>query len=116
MIRRRSGPLAEADGPDAGTFVTCGTGPNGGRPAGGTFRYSTGHDSRSLFYSTDVATLQETYPEIPALRPVSDGTRLVVSEPIGDLRGLWNTVPESSYGVIHAGQDEMYAFRPVSPN
>ena len=31
---------------------------------------------------------------------VSDETRIIVSEPIVDLPGAWNEVPESSYGVI----------------
>ncbi|HEX2357083.1 MAG TPA: class II glutamine amidotransferase [Micromonosporaceae bacterium] len=80
------------------------------------FRYSTQHDSRSLFYSTDVRTLRELHPEIPALRLVSDEARLIVSEPLGDLPGAWNAVPESTYGVIQAGQDEMRTFRPQSPS
>jgi hypothetical protein len=43
---------------------------------------------------------------------VSEETRLVVSEPLGDLAGAWNEVPESSYGVVHHGHDEPHPFRP----
>src|SRR5262249_37387468 len=76
------------------------------------FRYSTQRTSRSLYYSTDVSTLRELHPDNPVLAGVSDETRLVVSEPIGDLPGAWNEVPESTYGVIQQGQDEMHLFQP----
>jgi predicted glutamine amidotransferase len=76
------------------------------------FRYSSEHRSRSLFYSTNVLTLRELHPEVAALELVSDETRLVVSEPLGDLPGAWNQVPESSWGVIQEGADEMHPFMP----
>jgi glutamine amidotransferase len=76
------------------------------------FRYSTERQSRSLFYSTDVDALRALHPEVTHLRLVSDETRIVVSEPLGDLSEAWNPVPESSYGVIQEGQDEM---RPLVP-
>ena len=38
---------------------------------------------------------------------VDDETRLVVSEPLGDLAGAWNEVPESSWGVVQPGQDRL---------
>jgi glutamine amidotransferase len=79
------------------------------------FRYSSEHDSRSLFYSTDVATLRTQHPDNPILHMVSDESRLVVSEPLGDLAGAWNEVPESSWGVIKEGQDELHSFTPRSP-
>jgi predicted glutamine amidotransferase len=79
------------------------------------FRYSSEHDSRSLFYSTDVATLRDQHPDNPVLHMVSDESRLVVSEPLGDLAGAWNAVPESSWGVIKAGQDELHPFSPRAP-
>ena len=79
------------------------------------FRYSSEGKSRSLFYSTDVAALRAQYPDNPILQAVSDETRLVVSEPLGDLAGAWNEVPESSYGVVQEGQDEMRPFTPRPP-
>ena len=79
------------------------------------FRYSSEGKSRSLFYSTRVDTLREQYPDNPVLHGLSDETRLVVSEPLGDLAGAWNEVPESSYGVIQAGQDELRPFKPRPP-
>jgi predicted glutamine amidotransferase len=79
------------------------------------FRYSSEGRSRSLFYSTRVDTLREQHPEVEVLRQLSDESRLVVSEPLGDLKGAWNEVPESSYGVVQAGEDELLPFRPVAP-
>jgi hypothetical protein len=38
----------------------------------------------------------------------------VVSEPLVDLPGAWNEVPESSYGVVREGDDELRPFRPVA--
>ena len=49
------------------------------------------------------------------LHEVSDESRLVVSEPLGDLAGAWNEVPESSYGVLREGQDELHPFTPRPP-
>jgi predicted glutamine amidotransferase len=79
------------------------------------FRYSSERQSRSLFFSTNVLTLRELYPENELLRGVSDEARLVVSEPLGDeLPGAWNEVPEGSYGVIQPGADELHPFTPTA--
>ena len=79
------------------------------------FRYSSEGRSRTLFYSTRVDTLRQQHPEVEVLRRLSDESRLVVSEPLGDLKGAWNEVPESSYGVVQAGQDELRPFTPRPP-
>jgi glutamine amidotransferase len=80
------------------------------------FRYSSERQSRSLFYSTDVVTLRQLHPELEVLEGLSDESRLIVSEPLRDLPGAWNEVPESSYGVVRAGQDELRAFTPRVPS
>jgi predicted glutamine amidotransferase len=77
------------------------------------FRYSSEGDSRSLYFSTDIATLKTLYPEDARLQGLGDESRLVVSEPLGELAGAWNEVPESSWGVIKPGQDEMHDFTPT---
>ena len=79
------------------------------------FRYSSEGRSRTLFYSTRVDTLREQHPEVEILQRVSHESRLVVSEPLGDLVGAWNEVPEAHYGVVRAGQDELHAFEPQPP-
>ena len=76
------------------------------------FRYSSEEQSRSLYYSTKVQTLRELHPELARLQEVSDHTRIIVSEPLGELAGAWNEVPESSYGVVCGGEDELHTFRP----
>ena len=77
------------------------------------FRYSSERDSRTLFYSTDVRTVRRLHPELALLQDVSDESRIIVSEPLGDLSGAWNEVPESSYGVVQDGDDELHAFHPI---
>ena len=76
------------------------------------FRYSTVGTPPSLFYSTKVETLRNLYPEKSGLERLSDESRLVVSEPLGDLEGVWNEVPPSSYGIIKGGEDELKPFNP----
>ena len=74
------------------------------------FRYSTEGIPPSLYYSTNVETLREQYPESPIFQNLSVESRLVVSEPLGDLVGAWNEVAPSSYGQIKAGQDALHPF------
>ena len=79
------------------------------------FRYSSERKSRSLFYTTDVPTLRKLYPERHDLQGFSEDARLIVSEPLGDVAGVWNEVPESSWGVVGPGREEMRPFRPKAP-
>ena len=78
-------------------------------------RYSSEGKSRSLFFTTHVPTLRDLYPEREILTEVSDDTRLIVSEPIGDLPGAWREVPEASCGVVGRGEDHIEAFVPKPP-
>ncbi|MEW2413140.1 class II glutamine amidotransferase [Streptomyces sp. NPDC046866] len=77
------------------------------------FRYASGGTARSLYYSTKVDSLRALHPDAAYLRELSEETRLVVSEPLGDLPGAWNEVPEHSYGVVRAGHDSLHPFTPV---
>ena len=76
------------------------------------FRYSSEGASRSLYFSTRMDALKELYPEIDELAGLSDETRVVVSEPLGDLPGAWNEVPESHVGIVRPGEDELRRFAP----
>lgn len=76
------------------------------------FRYSSEHDSRSLYFSTRMDALKALYPDAAELAALSDETRVVVSEPLGDLPGAWNEVPESHVGIVQAGEDELRPFTP----
>jgi glutamine amidotransferase len=77
------------------------------------FRYSSEGRSRSLFHSTDVSTLRAQYPDNPVLHRLSDDARLVVSEPLGGLRGAWREVPEGTCIVVRHGQEELLPFAPT---
>ena len=79
------------------------------------FRYSTEGKSRTLFFSRDVRTLRELYPDREILEQVSDDARLVLSEPIGDLPGAWLEMPEASWGMVGEGDAELLPFRPIAP-
>ena len=79
------------------------------------FRYSSQGSSRSLFFTRHVPTLRELYPDLPILRVVSDDTRIVVSEPIGNLPGAWVEFPEASYAVMGSGSDALHSFAPHPP-
>ncbi|MBV8999427.1 MAG: class II glutamine amidotransferase, partial [Solirubrobacterales bacterium] len=79
------------------------------------FRYSSEGKSRSLFFTGNVTTLRELFPEREVLFEVSEDARLVVSEPIGDLPGAWHEVPESSYGVVGGGDESLHTFRVKPP-
>lgn len=79
------------------------------------FRYSSERKTRTLFFSTEVSKLRALHPEVEVLHRLGDDTRFVVSEPLRDLEGAWNEVPESSAGVVRPGADEIRPFHPVKP-
>jgi glutamine amidotransferase len=78
------------------------------------FRYSSDGKARSLFYSTDEGTLRRMYPDNEVLQRLSSESRLVVSEPLTDLPGVWNEVPESSFVVVEPGGDAFHPFAPTA--
>ena len=55
------------------------------------------------------------YPDDPRLAEFDEESRIIVSEPLGDLAGVWNPVPEASWGVVQPGPDELSTFRPAAP-
>jgi predicted glutamine amidotransferase len=77
------------------------------------FRYASQGRARSLFFSTELKTLRMLYPEDTRFEGLDEESRLVVSEPLGSLMGAWNEVPESSWGVIQPGRDELNSFEPT---
>lgn len=79
------------------------------------FRYSSERKSRSLFFTKQIATLRELYPDLDIVRELSEDSRLIVSEPVGDLPGAWNEVPESTCGAVGGGEDEMRTFKVKPP-
>ena len=79
-------------------------------------RYSSEGTSRTLFYTTDVPTLRKQQPERQILKEFSEDARLIVSEPLGDVAGVWNEVPESTCVIVHPGGAELRPFRPTAPS
>ena len=51
----------------------------------------------------------------PRLEDYDEESRLVVSEPLGNVAGVWNPVPEATCGVVQPGPDELSTFRPAAP-
>jgi predicted glutamine amidotransferase len=76
-------------------------------------RYSSAHQSRTLFISRDVDAVQRLHPENERLQQLGEGTRLIVSEPVADLAGAWTEVPESTGLVVADGGYEEVPFRPA---
>src|SRR4030095_7957215 len=67
------------------------------------FRYSSEGHSRSLYYSTRVDTLREQHPEVEVLRQLSDESRLIVSAPLGGLKGAGDEVAGVGSGGVRDG-------------
>ncbi len=78
------------------------------------FRYSSEKATSSLYYSTDVSQVRRLYPEVDLDR-LGDDTRFIVSEPLRDLPGAWNEVPEGSWALVRRGFQEIQPFEPTVP-
>jgi len=76
------------------------------------FRYSSEGKSRTLFSSCDAASVRRLHPENERLQRLRDEDRLVVSEPLSDLPGIWERIPEATVLVVQPGDDEQHPFRP----
>src|SRR3954465_15798062 len=59
-------------------------------------RYSTERKSRTLFVSADVTSIQKPPPENLRLQRLVDEDRVIVSEPLADLPGVWDEIPDGS--------------------
>jgi len=79
------------------------------------FRYSSEKATSSLYYSADVSQVRRLYPELDVLDRVGPDTRLIVSEPLRDLPGAWNEVPEGSWALVQRGEHEIQPFQPMVP-
>jgi glutamine amidotransferase len=75
-------------------------------------RYSSEGQSRSLFHSTSFRHLLELYPDDPRIKAAGENAFLVLSEPLADLPGWWQEIPESTAVVARGGEIEHYPFKP----
>ncbi|MGK9269844.1 class II glutamine amidotransferase [Williamsia muralis] len=78
-------------------------------------RYASGPVVNTLYVSDDVESLRKLYPENERLAHFSEEARVVVSEPLSALPGLWHEVPPSSALIVQKGPDEQRPFRPQPP-
>jgi predicted glutamine amidotransferase len=79
------------------------------------FRYSSEKATSSLYYSTDVSQLRQLYPELDVLDRLAADARFIVSEPLRDLPGAWNEVPEGSWALVRRGEHDTQPFQPTVP-
>jgi predicted glutamine amidotransferase len=76
-------------------------------------RYATDGPARTLFASSDAATVQRLYPDNPRFARLGADDRLVVSEPFSDLPGVWHEIPQgSAVTVRRTGQFDERPFQP----
>ena len=79
-------------------------------------RYSSERRSRTLFVSEDVESVRALYPDNARFQGMTAEDRVVVSEPVSDLPGVWREVPESTALIIQRGPDEQREFHPRVPS
>jgi predicted glutamine amidotransferase len=75
-------------------------------------RYASGQEANTLFHSTDVESLRLLYPADERFEHFSAEARVVVSEPLVALPGLWQEVPAGSALVVEKGGVEPLPFTP----
>ena len=75
-------------------------------------RDASGPVVNSLFVTADASAVRELHPEDERVRAFSDEARAIVSEPLGDLPGLWHEVPPGTAFVIQPGEDVQVPFAP----
>jgi predicted glutamine amidotransferase len=79
------------------------------------FRYSSEKATSSLYYSTEVSQVRRLYPELDVLDRLGADARFIVSEPLRDLPGAWNEVPDGSWALVRRGEQDIQPFQPMVP-
>jgi hypothetical protein len=74
-------------------------------------RYASGPEVNTLFVSEDPASVRMLYPDNEGLDHFGDDARVVVSEPLTQLPGMWREVPPGSALII--GRDTRRASLPA---
>ncbi len=78
-------------------------------------RYASSGAANTLFTSADVESVRALYPADERFEHFSADARVVVSEPLTALPGLWHEVPAGSAVVVSRSGVEQLPFRPRSP-
>jgi glutamine amidotransferase len=77
-------------------------------------RYASGPEVNTLFVAEDLQSVRMLYPDNDRLVHFGDFARVVVSEPLTHLPGMWREVPAGTALIIDE-QIEERAFQPVGP-
>ena len=75
-------------------------------------RYCTRGPAPPLFASADVQAARMLYPDRPFVQLLSDDDHIVASQPLADIPGAWDKLPEASAVVVRGGRSERLLFRP----
>jgi predicted glutamine amidotransferase len=75
-------------------------------------RYASGPEANTLFHSADIESLRLLYPAEERFEHFPAESRVVVSEPLVALPGLWHEVPAGSALVVEKGGVDQLAFTP----
>lgn len=78
-------------------------------------RYSSEADSRTLFHNTCVRHLRELYPDDPQIAALDEDAFLLLSEPLSEMPGAWEEVPEATAIIAGRGDVAHYPFEPIPP-
>jgi predicted glutamine amidotransferase len=79
-------------------------------------RYASGSEVNNLFVNEDTRSVRDLYPEDERLSHFTDDARVVVSEPLTHLPGLWREVPPGSALIIDKDNVEERGFEPIVPS
>jgi predicted glutamine amidotransferase len=75
-------------------------------------RYASDQEANSLYVTNEAQDVRALYPEDTRFQHLGDEARAVVSEPLGELPGVWREVPPGSALIVQPGADEEVPFRP----
>ncbi|MNS72716.1 Amidohydrolase EgtC [compost metagenome] len=78
-------------------------------------RYSSEAESRTLFHNTCVRHLRELYPQDPQIAALDEDAFLLLSEPLSEMPGVWEEVPEATAIIAGGGDVRHYPFAPIAP-
>lgn len=77
-------------------------------------RYASGPEVNTLFVSEGLESVRMLYPDNEPVVHFGADARVVVSEPLTDLPGLWREVPAGTALIVDKDIKEQ-AFQPISP-
>ena len=77
-------------------------------------RYASGPEVNTLFVSESPESVRMLYPDNERLEHFGDDARVVVSEPLTHLPGMWREVPAGTALIIGTDIEER-AFDPINP-